>query len=226
MNSDWQKAIVANVTRQTNDFITLVIKPDNLSEFKSGNFIEVGVENDGTYKCYSVVSAPSESSETLEIGIKIIKDGELSPKLFLLKKNDQILMRGPMGAHFVWEKSSRTTVLIGGGSGICPMISVLRQYQKEQGKLKLLFSTKINAVYYKDELEKLVKQKGVEFTLIQTGKDKRINEKFLLEKFGKEINNNSEFFVAGPSNFVQDIWAWLSDAGVKPENLKTDDFGS
>src|SRR3989344_568162 len=222
MTNSWQEATVVSVNDQTPDFRSIILKPKKFYNFKSGNFVELSIEKNGAYKCYSVVSTPQEKG-IIEVGVKLYKDGALSPKIFKLKKNNKLLMRGPTGAYFVWELSKRDTVLIAGGSGICPMISILRQYNPGLAKMYLLFSTKQGSVYYEDELNRLCSEKNINYVLIQTGKNGRVNKKIIHGRFGNLIGKNTDFFVAGPTGFVQDISLWLREMGVEESNLRTDD---
>ncbi len=224
----WQTATVTKIIDQTPSFRTLVLAPENFSNFYSGNFVEVGVIESAISlnKSYSVISSPKDNSKTIEIGVKLYPNGELSPKLFKLKEGDHVLIRGPMGAGFIWEKSDHTTIMIAGGSGICPMVSILRQYDPKKGALNLLFSTRADSIYYKDELEKLCKEKNVSYILRTSTNEGRVNKKYLVEQFGKMIGHQTDFFIAGPTDFVQDISFWLRELGVDETNLKTDDFGA
>jgi len=226
MSIDWQTATVVSVTQQTPGFKTLILKPQRLLPFKSGNFVEIGVEKDGANKCYSIVNSPNDNSKTFEIGVKLFSNGELSPKLFRLKVGDEVFLRGPQGAYFIWEVSSKTTIVIAGGSGICPMISILRQFDPKVGELFLLFSTKHDSIYYKNELEEKCREKKVNYSLVQTGKEGRVNKEYLENKYGKLIGVNTDFYVAGPTEFVQDVSLWLRELGVAENNIKTDDFGA
>jgi ferredoxin-NADP reductase len=221
----WQRAKVLKIVNQTGDFRSFILKPRVLLPFKSGNFVELAVSKKGPFKCYSVVSSPSEKG-VLEVGVKLYKDGALSPGLFLLKQGDFVLMRGPMGVYFEWVQNDNNTILIAGGSGICPMVSILRQYTPGKGKLSILFSTKPGSVYYGDEIKELTKNKGVRYKLIETGKADRINKSLLGKMYGKLINEGAVFYIAGPTTFVQDISFWLHSLGANTNNIKTDDFGS
>ena len=224
---NWQKATIKEEYAQTPDFRTLILEPSTLQDFKAGNFVEIAVSKNGAFKCYSVVSTP-EDKKVVEVGVKLYENGALSPQLFALKKGDTILMRGPAGAYFIWEPGNRTTVAIGGGAGICPMVSILRQFDPRLGELHILFSTKQGSVYYGSELKETSAKKGVDYTLVETsgsGGD-RIDKVYLESKFGKLISPATDFFVAGPTEFVQDVSYWLRELGVEEKNLRTDDFGS
>jgi ferredoxin-NADP reductase len=221
----WEKTKILYIKNQTPDFRTIVLKPKNPKSFKPGNFIEITNHKGGPFKCYSVVSSPSEK-DVIEIGVKLLHGGALSPRIFKLNQGDELLIRGPMGAFFEWEESNKTTVLLAGGSGICPMICILRSYDPSKGKVILVFSTKKDSVYYKDELERITVEKNVNYHLVLTGRDNRIDKDFLEKKFKKIIGHETEFFIAGPSAFVQNVLSWLDELGVSPENLRYDDFGS
>ncbi len=223
MQDKWQKATIIKAWNQTPDFKSLILKPEKLHSFYSGNFVELATQQNGPYKCYSVVSAPSYDP-TIEVGVKLYEKGELSPKLFRLNVGDKILMRGPMGAGFIWEPSDRNTVMIAGGAGICPMVSILRQHRPAAGKLSLLFSARTGSTYYEKELKELTTEKNVELLVRNTTEESRVDKKFIVEMFADKIKPTTDFFVAGPTEFVQNISYWLRQLGISEDNLKTDDF--
>ena len=198
MTNSWQEATVVSVNDQTPDFRSIILKPKKFYDFKSGNFVELALRPaqgklPRTYKCYSVVSTPQEIGG-IEVGVKLYKDGALSPKLFKFKKNNKL------------------------------MISILRQYNPGLAKMYLLFSTKQGSVYYEDELNRLCSEKNINYVLIQTGKNGRVNKKIIHGRFGNLIGTDTDFFVAGPTGFVQDVSLWLRELGVEEGSLKTDDF--
>ena len=62
--------------------------------------------------------------------VERLEDGEVSPYLVdVLQPGDELELRGPIGGYFLWEESLGGPVtLIGGGSGIVPLRSILRHW--------------------------------------------------------------------------------------------------
>ena len=79
-----------------------------------------------TQRSYSIASAPS--SRCLELTIERLDDGEASPYLAgIVQPGDVFEVRGPIGGYFIWlPQSRRPLALIAGGSGIVPLMAMLR----------------------------------------------------------------------------------------------------
>ena len=78
-------------------------------------------------RSYSIASPPEASA--LELTVERLDDGEVSPFLTgQLQPDDTIQLRGPIGGYFVWSASERRRplLLVGGGSGIVPLMCMLR----------------------------------------------------------------------------------------------------
>src|SRR3984893_12838120 len=80
-----------------------------------------------TERSYSVASPP-ERGGRIELTVERIADGEVSPYLpDVIVTGDQIEVRGPIGGYFVWEVAlGGPLLLIGGGSGVVPLMAMLR----------------------------------------------------------------------------------------------------
>src|SRR5262245_52290366 len=72
---------------------------------------------------YSIASAPEETA-AIELAIDRLDHGEVSP---FFHDVDVIELRGPIGGHFVWNiEDGGPLFLLGGGSGVVPLMSMLR----------------------------------------------------------------------------------------------------
>ena len=80
-------------------------------------------------RSYSIASAP-EQTDALELAIERLQDGEVSPFFHDdVLVGDEIELRGPIGGHFVWSVDDGGPVLlVGGGSGVVPLASMLRHH--------------------------------------------------------------------------------------------------
>lgn len=94
-------------------------------EFYAGQFMEIGVPNHpGEWRAYSVSSAPSSGS-ALEFVIKHIPGGAFSGQLTNMAAGDTLRVRGPFGDGYL-RAGTDDVLLVGVGSGIAPLLSILR----------------------------------------------------------------------------------------------------
>ena len=127
---EWQEGTVTAIrpeTRQTKSF-TLALP--RWMAHRAGMHYDVRLTApDGyqTERSYSVASAP-ERVGSIELTVERIADGEVSPYLHdVIVTGDQIEVRGPIGGYFVWEVAlGGPLLLIGGGSGVVPLMAMLR----------------------------------------------------------------------------------------------------
>ncbi len=76
-------------------------------------------------RSYSVASPPDDSGE-IELTVERLDDGEVSGFLHdVVEPGDELEVRGPIGGFFVWEGDG-PAVLVGGGSGLVPLMAMLR----------------------------------------------------------------------------------------------------
>ena len=77
-----------------------------------------------------------------------------------LRAGDQLELRGPIGGYFVWDVAmGGPLLLVAGGSGICPLMAMLRLRQAAGSAVptRLLYSSRsLDDVIYRDELDRLV----------------------------------------------------------------------
>jgi ferredoxin-NADP reductase len=124
----WQLANVTGVKLETPQVKTFRLALTHPSRHVAGQHYSVKLTApDGymTERSYSVASAPDESGE-IELTVERLRDGEVS--MFLhdeVKVGDTLEVRGPIGGWFVWDGST-PALLIGGGTGIVPLMAMLR----------------------------------------------------------------------------------------------------
>jgi len=79
-------------------------------------------------RSYSIASAPGDGSE-IELMVERLADGEVSTYLHdELRVGDPLEVRGPFGGWFVWNGRG-PVLLVGGGSGVVPLVSMLRHWR-------------------------------------------------------------------------------------------------
>jgi ferredoxin-NADP reductase len=191
-----------------------------------------------TQRSYSIASAPEDSRVALTV--ERLEDGEVSPYLVgELQVGDKVELRGPIGGYFVWHAvDDRPLLLIAGGSGIVPLMAMLR-HRASTGKkampARLLFSSRtLEDIIYKDELDRL-SSLGEGLTVFHTltrdqpqgwkGYARRI-DRSLLREVAWDIAKNPAVFICGPTSFVEAAADLLVAMDYDPSWIKTERFGA
>jgi ferredoxin-NADP reductase len=143
-----------------------------------------------------------------------------------LEQGDEIEVRGPFATYFVWREE-RPVLLVGGGSGVVPLMAMLRHRRLTAPELpmRLLYSVRTpEEVIYASEL-------GDETTLTYTrsappgwsGHTGRIDAE--LVSSAASGYSDGVAFVCGSNGFVETASELLLDAGFPPEQVRTERFG-
>lgn len=128
---DETRAVVLDVHRETRDAVTLTLRPSGtLAAFRAGQFVKLTVEVDGVRRtrCYSVsCSEHREEGSTLRITVKAHPHGTVSQYLHQHAAPGLVVGLSPADGEFTLpaERPDRL-LLISGGSGITPVMSMLR----------------------------------------------------------------------------------------------------
>jgi ferredoxin-NADP reductase len=125
------RARVVEVVTETPDAKTFVLRPNrHWTGHRAGQYTTVEVEIDGVRhrRCYSISSAPSDPRVT--ITVKRVAGGKVSPWLHEHVRPGHVLRLGPAAGDFVLDAdpvaAATPLLLLGGGSGITPLMSILR----------------------------------------------------------------------------------------------------
>ena len=131
---------------------------------RPGQHLDVRLTAEDGYQAqrsYSIAS-PLSDDERVTIAVERLEDGEVSPYLTdVLVPGDRIELRGPIGGYFVWEPDrGGPLVLIGGGSGIVPLMAILRARvgAGSDVPVRALFSWRsADDIIYADELTSIAR---------------------------------------------------------------------
>ncbi|MCW4352294.1 ferredoxin reductase [Hoyosella sp. YIM 151337] len=122
---------VVNVRPETADSATLVIKPGwgFRFDYKAGQFVGIGLHVDGRWhwRSYSLVSPPSQEEGVISIAVKAMPEGYLSSHLVGgVRAGTIVRLAAPQGDFTLPEPPPEKILFITAGSGITPVISMLR----------------------------------------------------------------------------------------------------
>jgi ferredoxin-NADP reductase len=227
----WQLADVAELIDETPQVKTVVLDAPDWPGHRAGQHVDVRLTAEDGYQAqrsYSIASAPED--ELLAITVEKLDDGEVSPYLAEeLRVGDKLELRGPIGGYFVWDaQQGGPLLLVGGGSGVVPLVSMLRHRAAVAPSVpaRLLYSARsLDDVIYRDELGGF----DVVYTLTReqpagwTGFARRVDDAMLREV--ADPNAEGLAYVCGPTRFVEAVADGLVGVGYAPENIRTERFG-
>jgi ferredoxin-NADP reductase len=234
----WQLTEVVESIEETPRVKSLVLRAPEWSGHRAGQHVDIRLTAEDGYqvqRSYSIASAPEEQS--LVLTVERLEDGEVSPYLVdELRPGDQLELRGPIGGYFAWDTSAGgPLLLVGGGSGIVPLMSILRHRVAagSDAEVRLLASWRTSAdIIYAAELERLGELDGVGITHTLTremptgwtGRHGRVDEAMLGE-VGWAPEAAPLSFVCGPTGLVEAVATGLVTLGHGPERIRTERFG-
>jgi ferredoxin-NADP reductase len=239
---DWQIATLKSIKMISNDIASLVLAFNNFGSYKAGQYCDIrltAVDGYQTQRSYSIATPPSASKDGLEFGIQILPDGEVSSYLATLVPGDQLEIKGPLGGHFIWDEShDDDLVLIGAGSGIVPLYSMAQEFvlQNESQDLSFIISSKsLEDLAWKEQISEmsnsnkvidtnifLTRQYPPEWNESFTG---RINLRRLQKLLNKKSRANTEIYICGRTQFVEDISTYCVDLGFDSQKVRTERYG-
>ena len=237
---NWQIASIKDVKPENAKVKSFTLALPAWMRHRSGQHYDLRFTAEDGYqvqRSYSIASEPEREGE-IDITVERINDGEVSPYLHdNIVPGDRIEMRGPIGGYFVWEATmTDPLLLIAGGSGVVPLMSMIRHRAAAGGKnpTSLLYSSRnFEDVNYYQELEGLrANDNGLQIFHALTrsqpkdwkGYARRIDEA-MLKEVAQPLGKNVQVFICGPTLLVESAANALVKIGIKPDQIRTERFG-
>jgi ferredoxin-NADP reductase len=229
----WKSATIADVRPETPRVKTIVLDVPDWPGHRAGQHVDIRLTAEDGYQAersYSIASPPEV--EHVELTVEGLEDGEVSPYLTdEARPGDELEIRGPVGGWFVWDPNHPGPVLlVGGGSGVVPLMAMVRQ--RGTVPTTLLYSARsLEDVIYREELERL-EGDGLDVALTLTraqpegwtGYSRRVDAELLAE-VAPPPQERPLAFVCGPTPFVEAVALALVELGHDPRLVKTERFG-
>jgi len=236
---EWQPAEVREIVPETARVSSLVLDVPGWRGHLPGQHVSIRLTGEDGYQAlrlYSIASPPETAHVVLTV--ERIDDGEVSPYLVgELRPGDKFELRGPIGGYFVWTIDAGGPLwLIGGGSGVAPLMAMLRHRALHNSRVptRLLYSSRSEAeIIYRDELRKLAESDD-SLRIIQTltrerpanwtGATRRIDRAMLAE-VGFAPQEKPQIYICGSNGLVESVSQHLIDLGHDPLAIRTERFG-
>lgn len=239
---------VKDIRRETADAVSVAFDvPATLQipyQYKQGQYItlKLNINGEEIRRSYSICTSPYTEKE-LRVAIKEVAGGKASTFINRnLKVGDVIEVMTPMGSFnsILSGNNKKKYVLFAGGSGITPMMSILKSilHIEKQSTVTLVYANRDeNSVIFKTELDKIASEHASNFKLVNVydttslpvadiQKGLLTTEKTiaLLENFGGV--NADEYFICGPGPLMENIKNGLEKLKIAKEKIHIEYFSS
>jgi ferredoxin-NADP reductase len=225
----WQIGTVTRVKPETPHVKSFRIATPMWTPHLPGQHYEVRLTAPDGYRAqrsYSIASSPLDEG-AVELTIDRVADGEVSPYFNdVLVEGDLVEVRGPFASYFVW-RGEQPVLLVGGGSGVVPLMSILRHRRLtgSEAPVRLIYSVrKADDVIYEDELgDETLLTFTQDAPAGWTGHQGRIDAEMV--QAAAESMRSGLVFICGSNPFVETASELLLGAGFQPEQIRTERFG-
>lgn len=225
---------VAGVVEETADARSLVFEiPADLEAkfaYKPGQFLTLRIPSDRTgsvARCYSLASSPATDDQP-KVTVKRTADGYGSNWVCdNVKVGDRIEVLPPSG-HFTPKNLDDNLLLFGAGSGITPVISILKSALAQgSGQVVLVYANRDEtSVIFADELRALTAQHPTRLTVIHWLET--LQGLPTAQQLGTLVTPFTEYqsFMCGPGPFMETVHRTLDELGVPRSRVHAEVFNS
>ncbi len=238
---------VSKLIRETDDTVSVVFEiPDELKNefsYKHGQYLTIKAPVDAVdnRRAYSISSSPF-CDNRLQVTVKRVADGLVSSYINdKLKEGDSLEVMPPLG-RFTFDldpQNKKTYFLVGGGSGITPLMSIIKSILTVElrSKVVLIYANRNEkSIIFKEELDSLINKFKDRFKLIHIisqplnsweGLKGRINSELfnnLVNKHIKSEYSSAEYFMCGPSGMMKMVESTLEEFDVPKSNIHKESF--
>ena len=229
--------VVTGITRLTHDIRLLEVAIDEPLKFWAGQYVDITLPEQEITRSFSMANPPGEA-KTLAFIIKKYADGAFSAQLDGgIDIGAEVRLRGPFGTCFRREDRQGPLILVGGGSGMSPLWSILQDHidSGEQRPVRLFYGARTaDDLFYLDEVAAL--GAGIDdFEFIPalsdaaddaawTGAKGFIHE--VLADHLKDLDPDGEgdAYACGPPPMIDAAIPVLQMGGIEPDRIYFDKF--
>jgi NAD(P)H-flavin reductase len=224
------KCSVSSVEKQGN-FLLIKMKPapGKKCTYKAGQFVKVHFcEKTDRFEAISFFSSPEDK----DILFLVNTIGPVREELATKKKGDSVCVEGPFG-DFALSARPNDSVLICKGMGVAPIHSIAKAILENTRKdVYLLYESLMRSdIAGENELAEIAKSKNAKviLTLLNEqpqewkGKTGPIEKGMIREVV--DSPKTKDYYVCGPSAFVNRILVILSEMGIPEKNINSEPWG-
>lgn len=202
-------------------------------DFKAGQYIDVLVPGTSEWRSYSMANPPSHN-QAIELMVKLMPGGLFSDYIAQqLKPGQRFTFQGPYG-NFHLRDTNREALFIAGGSGMAPILSLLRNMAEQRNERSVTYFYGARARRDLFQLEELrtLGQQLLNFRFIpalsEPGPDDAWDgETGLITDVVKRLVSSGagkEAYMCGPTAMIDTAIITLTRLGVRESDIFYDKF--
>jgi sulfite reductase (NADPH) flavoprotein alpha-component len=186
----------------------VILKPNSLVKFKSGDLLAIYPENDHKERFYSI----GKVNGAIQLVVKLHENGLGSGFLHRLKENEEIKARIIKNSEFHFPKKASEVIMIANGTGIAPFLGMI---EEQTGKTKTHLycgfrkSSELTVNYEYFALENIKKGKLSSFNLAFSREEKSQYVMDLVERdaelFTNSLENGGFIMICGALKMQHDV---------------------
>jgi ferredoxin-NADP reductase len=232
---------VIGITQAASDVAVLTLSPrsdDDRLDFYPGQYATIGFKKSGRptpMRCFSIVSSPHDT-RILQFAMRI--QGDFTKTASQLTPGTEAFVQGPFGSFVIDPDYDKKVVMIAGGIGITPFISMLRHAQATglQTPITLLYGVRSqrDIPFYTEIVELERKNPNLQVAFFISDESiapvpggrfvaGKINEQRLGQVTGGSYHGIT-YFICGPKRFMRDLQNTIARKGVSPHRIVTESF--
>jgi stearoyl-CoA 9-desaturase NADPH oxidoreductase len=232
------RARVVSVRPETHDVTTFVLRPNaRFRGFRAGSYVTLSLDIEGqrVERSYSISSAPSDDG-SFAITVKRVPGGRVSNYLCeRLRVGDVLELSAPTGQFVLPRELPAELLMISAGSGITPVMSMLRQLARERPSTRvtfLHFARTPHDIVFHEELLRIAS----EWPALRLGfcveeapeRSTYARGRFREELLTEMAPNYRELdtFLCGPSGFMRSVVQTFESQGADLAKLRYERFSA
>ncbi|MFC5243778.1 ferredoxin reductase [Streptomyces atrovirens] len=227
--SVWRTATLTEIRRETPRATTFRFAVPGWPGHVPGQHLLLRLTAEDGYvaqRHYSIASAPDGSGH-LELTLDRVEDGEVSGWFHTVARpGDRVEVRGPLSGFFAWP-GDRPALLVGAGSGVVPLMSMVRYHRARDMRLPLRLVVSARSP------EELIyaREFGAETTRVFTRSAPegvpvgRMAAAHVAPLLAKQPPGGWEAYVCGSNSFAEHASRLLVAAGQPVERIRIERFG-
>lgn len=236
----WQLCVIDEIVQQTPNIKSFFLRLGKPFAHIAGQHVDVRLTAPDGYRAmrsYSIASS-GNSSSIIELAVERLSDGEVSQFFHdVATTGDEIELRGPLGGHFLWPDPPRPVLLIGAGSGLVPLMAMIRQRRalaqtvptalllSARTAKDVLFSEELHAIEISDPAFVLALAITREKPIRVTDFARRIDGVMVQQILDRLPQKPTQVFVCGSNDFVNVATDGARLAGLDASIIKTERYG-
>jgi propane monooxygenase reductase subunit len=230
-------AVLTRIEHLTSDIRLLQIEIDKPLKFWAGQYVDITLPGGAVTRSFSMANAPSEPRK-LSFIIKKYPQGAFSAALDdRLKPGDKLVVKGPYGTCFRREGRPGPMILVGGGSGMSPLLSILRDHAEsgEDRPVRFFYGARTRADLFQLDEFAALELELPDFQFIPAlshagdeddweGERGFVHEVLARHLKAQKLEGEMDAYSCGPPPMIDAVLPVLQMAGVEPERIYFDKF--